>query len=379
LARYRHAPELGPRIVFFSGGTGLRGVSRALVAFTHHSRHIITPFDSGGSSARLRQAFDMPAVGDLRNRLMALADQTVLGNPAIYDLFAFRYPEDEPSERLVDALDRMVAGDDARVREIPEPLRSIVCNHLRFFRDAMPSDFDLRGAAIGNLVLAGGYLNQGRALDSVLFLFSQLVEVRGIVRPVVDRDLHLVADLEDGRRVVGQHRITGRSQEGPSGRIERLFLSGSADAPEPLRAPIPEAVDALIRTSELICYPVGSFYTSLIATLLPAGVSDAIAATTVPKVYVPNPGLDPEEVGMTIVDKVETLLRYLSEGTSEPVPRERLLHFVLLDREGYGLDTDTVRAIETLGVQVIDTPLVSEERAGYLDEQLLSAALVSLV
>ena len=83
LERFRHAPELGARLLFFTGGTGLRGLSRKLVEYTHHSTHIITPFDSGGSSAKLRKAFRMPAVGDMRNRLMALADQSVLGNPEI--------------------------------------------------------------------------------------------------------------------------------------------------------------------------------------------------------------------------------------------------------------------------------------------------------
>jgi hypothetical protein len=45
-------------------------------------------------------------------------------------------------------------------------------------------------------------------MDSVLFLFSQLLEVRGIVRPVVGEDPHLAARLASGRTVVGQHRPT---------------------------------------------------------------------------------------------------------------------------------------------------------------------------
>jgi CofD-related protein of GAK system len=154
-------------------------LSRHLIGFTHNSIHLITPFDSGGSSAVLRRAFHMPAVGDLRNRLMALADQTVRGNPEIYTLFAFRFPEDETPEALREQLDLMAAGSHPLVGAIPEPLRGIVRNHLGFFRTEMPADFDLRGAAIGNLVLTAGYLNQSRSLDSVLFLFSRLVEARG--------------------------------------------------------------------------------------------------------------------------------------------------------------------------------------------------------
>jgi hypothetical protein len=50
-----------------------------LCRFTHNSIHLISPFDSGGSSAVIREAFDMMAVGDIRNRLMSLADETVHG------------------------------------------------------------------------------------------------------------------------------------------------------------------------------------------------------------------------------------------------------------------------------------------------------------
>jgi 2-phospho-L-lactate transferase/gluconeogenesis factor (CofD/UPF0052 family) len=61
-----------------------------LKQYTHNSVHLITAFDSGGSSAQLRRAFGMPAIGDLRSRIVALADESVRGNPQIYRLFAHR-------------------------------------------------------------------------------------------------------------------------------------------------------------------------------------------------------------------------------------------------------------------------------------------------
>ncbi len=68
IGRYRKAPELGPRILFFSGGSALNGLCKALKHYTHNSTHLVTPFDSGGSSAELRNAFNMPSIGDLRSR-----------------------------------------------------------------------------------------------------------------------------------------------------------------------------------------------------------------------------------------------------------------------------------------------------------------------
>jgi 2-phospho-L-lactate transferase/gluconeogenesis factor (CofD/UPF0052 family) len=62
---------------------------------------MITPFDSGGSSAEIRKAFKMLAVGDLRNRLMALADQSVKGNPEIFLLFSYRFDANATQAELL--------------------------------------------------------------------------------------------------------------------------------------------------------------------------------------------------------------------------------------------------------------------------------------
>ena len=75
ISRYRKIPDLGPRSLFFSGGSALNGLCKTLKGYTHNSIHLVTPFDSGCSSAEFRRAFDMPSIGDLRSRLMALADE----------------------------------------------------------------------------------------------------------------------------------------------------------------------------------------------------------------------------------------------------------------------------------------------------------------
>lgn len=379
LARYARAPELGPTLLFFSGGSALRRASRALTDYTHNSVHLITPFDSGGSSAKLREVFPMLSVGDLRNRLMALADTELKGNPEVYRLFDTRLSKEGDPSELREQLAAMVGGSDPLVAAIPQPLRTLICNHLGYFVDIMPPRFDLRGASIGNLILAGGYFNNRRDIDAVIFLFSKLVAVRGTVRPIVDGDLHLAAELADGSVVVGQHRITSRDRA-TRAPIRALRLSATVDPPEqPASVAIDERTKQLIDEAELICFPVGSFWTSVMACLLPTGVGYAVARADCPKVYVPNCGLDPEQRGLPPHEQVRLLLAQLRRDALPGTPTERLLHFVLVDgkRGEYpgGLD---IAAIREQGVEVIDTALVGDD-APLLDPRRLVELLLSLV
>ena len=172
-------------------------------------------------------------------------------------LFAYRLPTEAGPRELRECLKAMSAGADPMVKAIPDPLRKIIRNHLNYFLVAMPAGFDLAGASIGNLVLVGGYLNNGRHLDPVIFLFSKLAEVRGVVRPVVNKDLHLAARLADGRVVLGQHRLTGKGEQPLSAPIVELGLNHGLEQESPATAEIRPKVRRLIADAELICYPGG--------------------------------------------------------------------------------------------------------------------------
>lgn len=327
----------------------------------------------------LRKAFDMPSIGDLRSRLMALADETITGHPDVYELFTHRFPKDAKNSELLIQLEAMCAGKSSLISAVPNPMRRLIRTQMGYFYEAMPDSFDLRGASIGNLILAGGYLNNHQHLDPIIFLFSKLVGVRGIVRAIVNDNLHLGADLEDGSRVIGQHRLTGKEQAPLTSPIKQLFLSNNLEKYVPAQARIRKKNRNLIKTAELICYPPGSFYSSLIANLLPGGVGTAIASNECPKVYIPNLGHDPEQVGMTMDSSIQSLLHYLRADAGSRLDTTQLLNFVLLDnKQGKYPDRVSMELLDKLGVQLIDTKLVSKSSAPYYDPELLVTALLSL-
>ena len=121
---------------------------------------------------------------------------------------------------------------------------------------------------------------------------------------------------------------------------------------------------------------MGSFWTSVVANLLPSGVGRSVAAAACPKVYVPNTGRDPEQEGMSVAGAVSVLLETLRRDAGADAPPSRLLEFVLVDRDerlyGAGLER---RRLAALGVEVVATELAGAD--GLLDGERLAEALVS--
>ncbi len=379
LARFQHSPALGPKVLFFSGGTALKKVSQNIVDYTHNSIHIITPFDSGGSSAVLRRTFGMPAVGDIRNRLMALADQSIKGNPEIYSLFAHRLPQKEDKQKLHEELWKIVMGKHELMASVPDPMRKIIRHHMEVFAENMPDGFDLRGASIGNLVLTAGYLENKRHLDPVIYIYSKLVEVRGVVRPAINKDLHLAAHLDNGETVCGQHMITGKEVPRIKHSIKRLFLIPDLDDPRPVETEIREKVKKKIRKADIICYPMGSFFTSILANLLPIGVSEAIGQAKCPKVFIPNTVPDPECHGLTLNMQLQTLMHFLLQNAGSEFSNGDMLNFILLDKD-ISLYPGKINKsmLMQFGVDILECELVTKDSRPYVDPEKLCEALLSL-
>lgn len=247
-------------IVAIGGGTGLplllRGLRCALFPPSEgplprcerdHLTALVTVADDGGSSGRLRKAYGILAPGDIRNCLVALAEDAQ--RAAMFD---FRFE----------------------------------------------GRGGLAGHSLGNLILA--------ALSRLEDRFPMAVEragdmlcIRGRVLPATGADVRLRAELADGSHVEGESRIAPAR-----GRIRRVRL-----VPEDVPA-LPEAQRA-IAGAELVVIGPGSLYTSLIPVLLVRGIAEAIVRSRAHVVLVMNLMTEPGETdGMTAGDHVRAVLRH---------------------------------------------------------------------
>ena len=340
-------------------------MSGVLKHYTHNSIHLITPFDSGGSSAEIRRAFDMLSVGDFRNRLVALSDDSSLGNPQVVDLFSHRLSKFEPLLAQAEFRE-ILLGHHPLCKAVSLPMRSILISHLRWFAQRMPADFDLQGASIGNLIITGCSLEHDGDFVTAIYLIWSLLGVKGLVRPLTGANLHVRARYEDGTEELGQH-LLGK-QKGRHGKILEIdFVEAltSLQRQEPCQCYIDIVSSELVGSADVICFPMGSFFGSLLVNLLPMGVGEAIAKRHCPKLYIPNTGIDPEMSGHTLKDCIQRIIDMIQADVRDKnLPVNKILNFILVDTTHchYCVDIDSDDIESTFeGVKVLNLCLVSDE------------------
>lgn len=319
-------PTQGPRIVFFSGGTALNDIAPVLAGMTENATYLVTPFDNGGSSQKLRKALSMPAVGDLRSRLVALAGGAA--SSPLAAALAYRLPKGASRLELPRDLVELYTGRHPVMSALGVEHRGFLLTHLRHTVNALPKWFDYRHASIGNLVITGGYLLHGRQFDPVVTELSKRLGIRGQVALSVVDTLQLAVDLADGSQVVGQDRLTGKEHPPIASSVSRIYLH---DTIGPREAHLMDATRVHIAAADVICYPPGSFYSSVLANLLPKGTGQAIANSSAKKVYCPSLGHDPECIGLSLRDQVLALLDVLRADAGPEATVADLLSAVIVD------------------------------------------------
>jgi 2-phospho-L-lactate transferase/gluconeogenesis factor (CofD/UPF0052 family) len=265
----------GPRIVAIGGGTGLSTLLRGLKEHTSNLTAVVTVADDGGSSGVLRAELGIPAVGDIRNCIVALAD----AEPLMGRLLQYRFPGGGPA----------VGSKDAPGAIVPDGPVS---------RDLETPAAGLGGHAVGNLLLAALVQLEHGDFEQAVREMNRVLAVRGRVVPATGTVITLCARLDDGTEVAGQSRIARTN------RVDRVWVE-----PDNVR-PTEETLEA-IAEAELIVIGPGSLFTSLLPALLVPGIREAIAASGALVVYVCNVATQPGETGgYDLADHVDALARH---------------------------------------------------------------------
>ena len=213
------------KVVVIGGGTGQSAILRGLkkiegIALTT----IVTVADDGGSTGRLRRQFHIPAMGDIRHVMCALAE----------------------SESM---------------------LKSLM--NFRFSGES-----DIGGHNLGNLILTALAQESGSFMNAIEQC-CKVLNIKGQILPSTEQVITLYAMMQDGTIVRGESNIPKFKN-----RVERVFYEEDVVANE-------KAVQAILE-ADYIIYGIGSLYTSILPNLIIEGIAKALKQSEAKKIYICN-------------------------------------------------------------------------------------------
>lgn len=286
-------------VVVIGGGTGLSTLLRGLKLFPMNITAIVTVADDGASTGRLRQEFDIPAVGDLRNVLVSLSEV----EPLVEELLQYRFD----------------------------------------------TYSDLNKHAFGNLMLAAMYNITG-SLTTSLESLSKIFNIKGKVLPITEDKCILVAHTKDGKVIEGESKITKAGKQ-----IDYVEYKNKVNV-------TPQVIEA-IENADLIIVGIGSLYTSIIPNLIPFEMKKALNKAKAKKMYICNIMSEHGETdGFKVSDCIKRINEYVDKNfidivlvNNETVPDEILELYKAEKSAQIMLDE---KEIKKMGIELITADLL---------------------
>jgi uncharacterized cofD-like protein len=255
------------KVVVLCGGRGSSSLLRGLKLFPVDITAVVTISDDGKSAGRLREEFNIPALGDLNKVLSHLSEKESL----LEKLLLYRFK----------------------------------------------GNGSLSGHSLGNLLLVSLLdINNGNLVEAVKSL-GDIINIRGKILPFTSDNAVLVAHTDDGETIVGEHNITEAFKQ--------------IDYIEYMEEPkvTPEVLDA-VAEADLIIFGIGSLYTSIIPNVLSNDMRKAILESKAKKMYISNLMTQHGETDdFKVSDCVKVINKYMGEpfldvviSSSTEIPEE---------------------------------------------------------
>jgi uncharacterized cofD-like protein len=238
------------KVVVLGGGTGLSVLLHGLKQFPLDITAVVSVADSGGSSGILRNEFNIPAMGDLRNVLVSLSEV----EPLVEKLLQYRFK----------------------------------------------TNSDLNNHPIGNLLLTALVNITGNAVDAVSALGS-ILNLKGTVLPLTCDSPTLIAITEDNKKLIGEAEIDNNKTK----------IKSIAYDKEPKI--VPEVLNK-IKEADLIVFGIGSLYTSLIPNILSEEIKKSIINSKAKKMYITNIMSELGDTdGFNVSDCINLINKYMNK------------------------------------------------------------------
>ena len=241
------------KLVVIGGGSGVASILKGIKHINNiNIKAIITVADNGGSTGRLKTKYGIPAVGDVRNVLVSLAESEIL---------------------LKELMDYRFLGDSS-------------------------DGIDVEGHSLGNLILAALTDSSGDFMEAIKKL-EKILRIKGSIIPSTVSVVDIFAKMKDGSIVAGETNIRESNKE-----IESVFYDQNVES-------TPEAIEA-IEEADYIIFGIGSLFTSIIPNIIVPGIREAINASNAETIYLSNIMSEAGETdNYTVKDHIDAIESHL--------------------------------------------------------------------
>lgn len=241
---------MNKKVVILGGGTGMSFIIKGLKEFPIDITAVVSVCDDGKSTGRLRNEFNIPAMGDIRKILVAMSTT----EPLFEELLNYRFK----------------------------------------------SNGDLNGHTVGNLLLTASKEISG-SMSNGIEILGKVLNLKGRVLPLTEDNVTLMGNMEDDSIIEGEHNITLSPLK-----INNVFYKQ--------KPKINKEVIKAIKEANLIVLSMGSPYTSVIPNLICEEVINEIDNSNAKIVYCCNLVTQPGETdGLKVSDHIKILNRYLGK------------------------------------------------------------------
>ena len=244
------------KVVIFGGGTGLSQLLKGLKEFPIDVTAVVTVADNGRSTGKLRNEFNIPAVGDITKVLLSMSNV----DDDIKELMNYRFEK----------------GTELETHSIKNLIMTSLLEMKGDFKHSVP-------------------------------VMAKMLNIKGNVLPITEENVDLVGITKSGKEIVGEEELTKDSRKIVRVKYNKK-ISLSSD------------IKKSINNADLIVFSSGSLLTSVVPNLLVDGICDEINKAKAKKIYVCNLVTQPGETdNFKVSDHIKFIQKYLGKDSIDAV------------------------------------------------------------
>jgi uncharacterized cofD-like protein len=319
------ADRITHKIVCLGGGIGTSRLLRGLKRYPVEISVVTSMADDGGSSGRLRKAYNIMPPGDVVSCIAAMMDDS---DKELESLLLYRFPGQEKANKSID------------------------------------------GQKLGNLIMLAE-IQRTKDFYKAIEATKKMVGVKGNFYPATDQRVHLWAITKDGRRVHTENTLDLARYSEPYG-LKKIYIN-------PARPKVNNKVIDALSEADIIISGPGDLYTNQLPVLIIPQIKQALLESKAKKIFIANIANKPFETRdfslsdftTAIQDHLETFpfeIIIANNNHENLIPRRYKYKYIKVDKDSL-----------PDGVRLFQQDIVNDEFPLYHDPAKLAETVMKAV